>query len=50
MSNAKTNYDDLNALFHPAAHYASPDEVLKDQQLSAPEKRILILGLRHVRC
>ena len=42
MSNAKTNYDHFNALFHPAAHHASPDEVLKDQQLSAPEKRIIL--------
>ena len=28
------------ALFHPAAHYDSPDEVLDDPQLSDAEKRI----------
>jgi hypothetical protein len=42
MTNARTNFDDLNPLFHPAAHYASPDDVLSDETLSAPEKRVIL--------
>ncbi len=42
MTNAKTNSSNLHSLFHPAAHYASPDEVLNDETLSAPEKRIIL--------
>jgi hypothetical protein len=30
------------ALFHPAAHYGSPNEVLNDQQLSDAEKRVIL--------
>jgi hypothetical protein len=30
------------ALFHPAAYYDSPDEVLDDPQLSDAEKRIIL--------
>ncbi|WP_235984063.1 hypothetical protein [Bradyrhizobium australiense] len=30
------------SLFHPAAHYGSPDEVLNDQQLSDAEKRVIL--------
>jgi hypothetical protein len=30
------------ALFHPAAHYDSPDEILSDPQLSDAEKRIIL--------
>ncbi|MET4036598.1 hypothetical protein ABIB94_008193 [Bradyrhizobium sp. JR7.2] len=42
MTNAKTNSSNLHSLFHPAAHYASPDAVLNDETLSAPEKRIIL--------
>jgi len=31
-----------HALFHPAAHYDSPDEVLNDRHLSDAEKRIVL--------
>ncbi|WOH51097.1 hypothetical protein [Bradyrhizobium sp. sBnM-33] len=30
------------ALFHPAAHYGSPNEVLNDEQLSDAEKRVIL--------
>ncbi|MFG3597055.1 hypothetical protein [Bradyrhizobium sp. RDI18] len=30
------------ALFHPAAHYGSPNKVLDDQQLSDAEKRVIL--------
>lgn len=42
MTNANTNTGNLHPLFHPAAHYASPDEVLNDGALSVPEKRIIL--------
>ncbi|MBR0883823.1 hypothetical protein ABIF65_004342 [Bradyrhizobium japonicum] len=42
MTNARTNSGDLNPFFHPAAHYASPDDVLNDETLSAPEKRVIL--------
>lgn len=42
MSNANTITGNLDALFHPAAHYASPDDVLNDGDLSVPEKRIIL--------
>jgi hypothetical protein len=41
MSEAKLNAPEL-ALFHPAAHYDSPNEVLSDPQLSDAEKRIIL--------
>jgi hypothetical protein len=41
MSKAKLNAPEL-ALFHPAAHYNAPDEVLSDPQLSDAEKRIIL--------
>jgi len=41
MSEAKLNAPEL-ALFHPAAHYHSPNEVLGDPQLSDAEKRIIL--------
>jgi hypothetical protein len=31
-----------SALFHPAAHYDSPNEVLSDEQLSDAEKRVIL--------
>ncbi|WP_342739497.1 hypothetical protein [Bradyrhizobium sp. B117] len=39
MTKAGTNAGNLNSLFHPAAHYASPQDVLNDPGLAAPEKR-----------
>lgn len=42
MTNVNTNAGTLNALFHPAAHYASPDDVLNAEELSTPEKRIIL--------
>jgi hypothetical protein len=41
MSETKLNAAEL-ALFHPAAHYHSPDEVLGDPQLSDAEKRVIV--------
>ncbi|WP_246756039.1 hypothetical protein [Bradyrhizobium diazoefficiens] len=42
MTKANTNAGNLNPLFHPAAHYGSPAEVLDAEELSAPEKRIIL--------
>lgn len=42
MINVNTGADTLNPLFHPAAHYDSPDDVLNAEELSAPEKRIIL--------
>ncbi|MHC2626368.1 hypothetical protein ACVIW2_008400 [Bradyrhizobium huanghuaihaiense] len=42
MTTANTNTGNLNPLFHPAAHYASPGDVLNDNELSVPEKRIIL--------
>lgn len=42
MTNVKTNAATLNPLFHPAAHYDSPDDVLNAEELSTPEKRIIL--------
>jgi len=33
---------DPNVLFHPAAHYDSPADVLNDGELSVSEKRIIL--------
>ena len=32
----------IHPLFHPAAHYDSPTDVLNDDALSTPEKRIIL--------
>nr|WP_162479096.1 hypothetical protein [Bradyrhizobium sp.]CUT16709.1 hypothetical protein CDS [Bradyrhizobium sp.] len=42
MTNANTNSCTHHPLFHPAAHYASPDDVLNDQERTAPEKRVVL--------
>jgi hypothetical protein len=42
MTDANTNSGRLDPLFHPAVHYASPDEVLNDEDLTMPEKRVLL--------
>ncbi|WP_342804306.1 hypothetical protein [Bradyrhizobium sp. CSA112] len=41
MSEADLNAAEL-PLFHPAAHYNSPDDVLNDPELSDPEKRVIL--------
>ena len=41
MSKADLSTTDF-ALFHPAAHYDSPNEVLSDRQLSDAEKRVIL--------
>ncbi|MBB4367074.1 hypothetical protein GGD65_008149 [Bradyrhizobium sp. CIR18] len=42
MTNANATTGALGALFHPAAHYASPSAVLDDGKLSTAEKRIIL--------
>ncbi|XIA65534.1 hypothetical protein ACFIOY_04290 [Bradyrhizobium sp. TZ2] len=45
---------DLNPLelllFHPAAHYNSPSEMLNDQQLSDSEKRVIFSSRASALC
>ena len=41
MSEADLNATEL-PLFHPAAHYDSPEEVLNDPQLCDAEKRVIL--------
>jgi hypothetical protein len=38
----KTHSATEHVLFHPAAHYDSPDDVLNDRRLSDAEKRIVL--------
>lgn len=42
MTDVNTNAGTLNPLFHPAAHYDSPADVLNAEELSTPEKRIIL--------
>ncbi|RXG96753.1 hypothetical protein [Bradyrhizobium zhanjiangense] len=42
MTNVNTNAGTFNPLFHPAAHYDSPADVLNAEELSTPEKRIIL--------
>lgn len=42
MTNTNTNRTNLHVLFHPAAHYDSPDDVLDDGELTASEKRVIL--------
>jgi hypothetical protein len=42
MSKANVKTSDLQPFFHPAAHYDSPHDVLSDEELSVPEKRIIL--------
>ena len=42
MTNLNTNASTLNPLFHPAAHYDAPVDVLNAEDLSTPEKRIIL--------
>ncbi len=42
MSKASTSTGRLNHVFHSAAHYASPEDILNDEKMSTPEKRIIL--------
>jgi hypothetical protein len=42
MSHINANASDLHPIFHPAAHYDSPADVLNDGALSASEKRVIL--------
>jgi hypothetical protein len=42
MTKINTNAGNIHPIFHPAAHYSSPREVLGDEELSTPEKRIIL--------
>jgi hypothetical protein len=42
MTNINTNTGHLDPLFHPASHYASPDDVLSDNEPGIQEKRIIL--------
>jgi len=42
MSQVNRTRNSLDVLFHPASHYASPDHVLNDGDLSAAEKRVIL--------
>lgn len=42
MTDINTNAGHLHPVFHPAAHYESPAEVLDDAALSTPEKRVIL--------
>ena len=42
MSHINSNTNNLHPIFHPAAHYDSPAEVLNDKELSTPEKRVIL--------
>lgn len=42
MTDINTKAGQLHPIFHPAAHYDSPGDVLEDPALSTPEKRIIL--------
>lgn len=42
MTDTNTHAGQLHPIFHPAAHYDSPGDVLADAALSTPEKRIIL--------
>ncbi|GMO11151.1 MULTISPECIES: hypothetical protein [Bradyrhizobium] len=42
MTNVNTDFGTLDPMFHPAAHYDSPADVLNAEGLSTPEKRIIL--------
>ncbi|MBR0908114.1 hypothetical protein [Bradyrhizobium liaoningense] len=42
MTNTNANARNLHPIFYPAAHYDSPTSVLNDNELSTPEKRIIL--------
>ena len=42
MSQVNRTRNSPDVLFHPASHYASPDDVLNDGELSTAEKRVIL--------
>jgi hypothetical protein len=42
MSQINANTNSLHPMFHPAAHYDSPADVLNDEELSTSEKRVIL--------
>lgn len=42
MTNTDANARNLHPFFYPAAHYDSPTSVLNDNELSTPEKRVIL--------
>ncbi len=42
MTNINAKTSSPYPIFHPAAHYDAPIDVLNDDQLSSPEKRIIL--------
>jgi hypothetical protein len=42
MTDTNTHAGQPHPIFHPAAHYDSPGDVLEDATLSTPEKRIIL--------
>ena len=42
MSQVDRSTNSLNAVFHPASHYHSPEDVLNDAGLSIDEKRVIL--------
>jgi hypothetical protein len=42
MSHINSNTRNPYPIYHPAAHYDSPEEVLNDKELSPPEKRVIL--------
>ncbi|MBR0902710.1 hypothetical protein [Bradyrhizobium liaoningense] len=42
MTNTNANAQSLHPIFYPATHYDSPTRVLNDNELSTPEKRIIL--------
>ena len=42
MTNTNASAQNLRPIFYPAAHYDSPTSVLNDNELSTPEKRIIL--------
>lgn len=42
MTNTNASAQNPHPIFYPAAHYDSPTSVLNDNELSTPEKRIIL--------
>jgi hypothetical protein len=42
MSQANRTANNVEPLFHPVAHYDSPDDVMNDARLSTNEKRVIL--------
>lgn len=42
MTSTGVNAHNLHPIFHPATHHDSPADILNDNELSTPEKRIIL--------